>query len=88
MTGTIVDPPARRPGERHNYLTEIAEISVMVDVWARMLASHVPDVDGLCKHRQCGLPGYGTPHVVWPCSSWTAANAAANLHRRDARAVA
>jgi len=78
-------PPARAerraPGEPHSYLTEIAALADMVAVWGRMLARHQPNSDGMCRDRQCGLPGYGTPHVKWPCSSWTAADLAATIHR-------
>ena len=97
MTGNIVEPAdpdgRERPAapavslppsraSRHSYMTEIEALAEMVDVWRRMLARHQPNSDGLCRDWQCGLPGYGTPHVTWPCTSWTTATAAADVHRR------
>lgn len=84
MTSNIVEPaplplpPART--ERHSYFTEIEAISEMPDVWQKMLVEHKATPDGFCAHRQCGQPGYGTPHVPWPCSSWTTADNARMMH--------
>lgn len=78
----IVAVPARDPGEHHSYITEIAALAQMVDVWQRLLADHVPDRDGMCAHRSCGRPGYGTPYVTWPCTTWVAADNAAHMHGR------
>lgn len=86
MTSKIVASPARKPGEHHDYLSEIAALAVMVDVWQRVLAEHQPNADGKCGHRTCDNRGHGVP---WPCTTWVAADNAATLHHggRNGRAA-
>jgi hypothetical protein len=41
------------------------ELAPMVEVWLRLLTTHVPDDSGRC--RACTAGGTGVPSEPWPC---------------------
>jgi hypothetical protein len=54
---------------------EVVELlSVMPDVFTRLLVVHIDDGDGWCG--ECRTPGRGTAHVRHPCSLATLATRA------------
>jgi hypothetical protein len=55
-----------------------AELALMVDVWKRLLAQHVPDRAGRCV--ACTKGGTGLPSLPWPCSIYGIADMARRRH--------
>jgi hypothetical protein len=58
-----------------------AELAHHPHAWQCLLREHSRTDDGYCAHRQCGRPGYGTPHVPHPCPARVLATLARDLHR-------
>jgi hypothetical protein len=50
-------------------------LSAMPELWARLIAEHVPDPTGR-RCRACTTAGTGSPGTAWPCRIRDAADAA------------
>lgn len=73
------DPPGAREvarAARHAGLAD--ELAPMVDLWERLLATHLPDGSGRC--RTCTQGGTGLPGTQWPCSLHGLADLARRRH--------
>ncbi|HXV94375.1 MAG TPA: hypothetical protein VD813_13805 [Pseudonocardia sp.] len=53
-------------------------LSTMPELWARLLADHVPDSGGRCQ--ACTKAGTGLPGQRWPCTIYALADQARDLH--------
>lgn len=71
---TVQDRPARG-GDLQKLAAELAP---MVDVWQRLLVTHVPDKAGRCT--TCTKGGTGLPSSPWPCSIHGIATLARRRH--------
>ncbi|WP_433276723.1 hypothetical protein ACQPZA_35335 [Pseudonocardia xinjiangensis] len=65
---------------------EVVELlSVMPDVFTRLLVVHIDDGDGWCS--ECRTPGRGTAHVRHPCSLTTVATRARERWMSRAKSI-
>lgn len=66
---TRTDPP-----HHHTVQDFINELSLAPVAYQRLIRVHLANDNGRCT--ACGLPGYGSGHVIWPCGPVSLALAA------------
>jgi hypothetical protein len=80
----IAQRPVLTPSSSERQSAFIAVLAEMPDLWARLLAEHIPDPTGT-RCRACTTAGTGSPEAAWPCRIRDLA-AAARARVADGRA--
>jgi hypothetical protein len=70
------------PSRRDRQIAFIEELGAMPDLWAQLLAEHVPDPSGT-RCRACTTAGTGSPGAAWPCRIRDVADAAVPTDRSN-----
>jgi hypothetical protein len=81
---TEQQPAIVGPSTRQRQIEFIEILGAMPDLWARLLAEHVPDPSG-SRCRACTIAGTGSPGAAWPCRIRDVAEAARARYTANTR---